>query len=229
LGDLNAESGLIRLLRSAVLAQARSVGRFTFRDVAIADGAVQAREGENSVSVAMIIGAVHEGDATEVAATTAALTQALADIDQIVAIFSANGNGPPDFDRLRALLARGLAILQQAASGGDDAAASADYADNGGNGDNTDNGGGDANEQGDGGQRGGGAAGVGRLRTRADAKRALEQISAFLERTEPGHPAPIFVRRAVRLLEMDFLQIIAELAPDALPRVHDLGGIVPSE
>ena len=148
-----------------------------------------------------------------VASTRTALDQTLIDLDQIVAVFNANSNGPPDFDRLIGMLKRGQTLVAQATANANDESG----ADEGSAGH-------DGGESG-----GGGGGGPGRLRNRADAKRALEQICEFLERTEPGHPAPIFARRAVKLLDMNFLEIINELAPDSLPRVHDLGGIVPPE
>lgn len=63
------------------------------------------------------------------------------------------------------------------------------------------------------------------LRSRSDARVALDQIARWLERSEPGHPAPLLIRRAERLLDMSFLEIVADLAPDSLPAIRGVAGI----
>jgi len=65
----------------------------------------------------------------------------------------------------------------------------------------------------------------GKLKTRADARRVLESVCDFLERTEPAHPAPILIRRAARLLDLSFVDIIRDLAPEAAGTIENLGGI----
>jgi type VI secretion system protein ImpA len=67
--------------------------------------------------------------------------------------------------------------------------------------------------------------GHGKLRSRADARRQLESVCDFLERTEPAHPAPLLIRRAARLLDLSFIDIIRDLAPGAATEVEHLGGI----
>jgi type VI secretion system protein ImpA len=69
------------------------------------------------------------------------------------------------------------------------------------------------------------AAAQGKLRNRADARRQLESICEFLERTEPSHPAPLLIRRAARLLDLSFLDIIRDIAPDAAGQIENLGGL----
>jgi len=70
-----------------------------------------------------------------------------------------------------------------------------------------------------------GANGNGQLHSRADARRLLESVCEFLERTEPSHPAPLLIRRAARLLDLNFLDIIRDIAPEATGHVESLGGI----
>lgn len=68
------------------------------------------------------------------------------------------------------------------------------------------------------------AAVVGALRSRDDARRQLLAVAEFLERTEPTNPAPLLVRRAARLMEMGFIDILRELAPDSLGTVQNITG-----
>jgi type VI secretion system protein ImpA len=73
----------------------------------------------------------------------------------------------------------------------------------------------------------GAAAGAvpGEIRSREDAIRSLDAISEFFRRTEPSSPVPLFVDRAKRLIARDFLELLAELAPESLASVRQVGGI----
>ena len=74
----------------------------------------------------------------------------------------------------------------------------------------------------------GGSAGAeslpGTIRSRQDVVRLLEDICAYYARTEPASPIPLLLRRAQRLVSMDFLQIITELTPDALSQIMMVAG-----
>jgi type VI secretion system protein ImpA len=61
--------------------------------------------------------------------------------------------------------------------------------------------------------------------SRADASRALDAVCAYLERHEPANPAPLLIRRAQRLMAMGFLDIMRDIAPDALSTVEHIAGI----
>jgi type VI secretion system protein ImpA len=65
----------------------------------------------------------------------------------------------------------------------------------------------------------------GQIRSRDDAIRSLDAVSEFFRREEPSSPVPLFVDRAKRLIARDFLEVLAELAPDSLAAVKHVGGI----
>jgi type VI secretion system protein ImpA len=65
----------------------------------------------------------------------------------------------------------------------------------------------------------------GELHTREDALRMLDRVCEFLERTEPSNPAPLLIRRAQRLMNMSFVEILEDLAPDGLSQVRNVTGI----
>jgi type VI secretion system protein ImpA len=64
----------------------------------------------------------------------------------------------------------------------------------------------------------------GTVNSRADVSRAIDQLCDWLERTEPSHPAPLLLRRAQRLLNKNFLEIIRDIAPDGTDQVVRLAG-----
>ena len=65
----------------------------------------------------------------------------------------------------------------------------------------------------------------GPIRDRDEAIHLLEAICQFFERTEPTNPGPLFMRRAQRLLNKSFVDIIQDLAPDTLNRIEDITGM----
>lgn len=62
------------------------------------------------------------------------------------------------------------------------------------------------------------------LASRDDVRLGLEKMCRYFEVNEPSHPAPILLRRAQRLLGLDFYEIIRDLAPEGLHQLEALGG-----
>jgi type VI secretion system protein ImpA len=77
------------------------------------------------------------------------------------------------------------------------------------------------------GEGGGGATvvAVGAIKSRQDAIRALDAAAEFFRRNEPSSPIPLFLDRAKRLVAKDFLEVLADVAPDALPQARSAGGL----
>jgi type VI secretion system protein ImpA len=69
------------------------------------------------------------------------------------------------------------------------------------------------------------SAPAGQIASREDAVRVLEIVAVFIERSEPSNPAPLFIRRAQRLMSRNFVEIIEELAPDSLSQIQKLAGL----
>ncbi|MEQ1759514.1 MAG: type VI secretion system protein TssA [Vicinamibacterales bacterium] len=67
------------------------------------------------------------------------------------------------------------------------------------------------------------------LRSRQDAIRALEAVAAYFRHSEPSSPVPLLVDRAKRLVSKDFLEVLADIAPEALAHARSAGGLPPSE
>ena len=69
----------------------------------------------------------------------------------------------------------------------------------------------------------------GSVRSRQDVIRVLDQICDFYKRTEPSSPVPLILQRARRLVDMDFVQLLTDLAPDSLTQINVIAGIRPEE
>ena len=55
--------------------------------------------------------------------------------------------------------------------------------------------------------------------------RALDAVCKFYERTEPGNPAPLLIRRAQRLMHKSFVEIMQDLAPESLGTIRNIAGL----
>ncbi len=79
-------------------------------------------------------------------------------------------------------------------------------------------------EAGDAGTGGGGEGGAARLRgfvvttpqSRADVVAALDAVTRFFHEREPTSPVPLMLKRVRAWVEMDFFQLLNEIAPSAL-------------
>jgi type VI secretion system protein ImpA len=69
-----------------------------------------------------------------------------------------------------------------------------------------------------------GARAVGAIRTREDCLRVLDQVCEWFAHNEPSHPAPLVIQRAKRLVTMNFLVIIRDLAPEGMRQVEEVVG-----
>ena len=72
-------------------------------------------------------------------------------------------------------------------------------------------------------------AASGAVRGREDVVRELDRLCLWLEHNEPGHPAPLLLRRAQRLMQMNFMEIIREMAPNGLEQVQTVVGPQPEQ
>ena len=70
-----------------------------------------------------------------------------------------------------------------------------------------------------------GAVAVGAIKSRQDAIRALDAVAEFFRRNEPSSPIPLFLERAKRLVSKDFLEVLADIAPEAVPQARAAGGL----
>lgn len=206
--------GLLRDVRAARLFRERAHGDLTVRMVEVALGKSPARTGETVPTQAEVesnVAAVLQQDPElgPLVQGTAAEAKALAKYldDQV------GSDRSPD---LKPLIGTLSAIEQMVSR------LAASMSPSGGGGDAGAGGGG-------GGGGGGGNAASGEVRSRQDAILLLDKISDFLARTEPTNPAPLLLQRAKKLMTMNFIELIKELAPDGLNHVRNVTGVKEEE
>ncbi len=64
----------------------------------------------------------------------------------------------------------------------------------------------------------------GEIRSREDVVTTLEKMCEYLARTEPSNPVQLVLRRAQRMMNMNFLELLNDLAPDGLSQAEKIVG-----
>ena len=209
-------------LRRQPLVQVRGLGSYSWRDVLIARGELKPAEesgaeegGPEMPNLDLIKGAflgMEFDDLNRIAG------QAKDGIDQLAAIkaFVEERVDPSEsvnFTSLEQLLREMSAFLQERV------AERAEALPGGGNG-----GGAHSPDDGPSAPAAQTAPVSGTIRSRRDVTAALEKICAYYETQEPSSPLPLLLRRAQRLVDKSFVEIIQDLTPDGLKQVEQISG-----
>jgi type VI secretion system protein ImpA len=196
------------------LVASRQHGRFSLRDIDIANGAVSPGATEARPDERAIQEAFKEIPTEELTALEQSVVAAVAALNSIDSRLRGEG-GPevaPDFGPLATQLAKLNRLYKDQLASRADAvpAAGSDEA---------------------GAAGGAAAAGFagGAIRSRQDAIKALDSVADFFRRNEPSSPIPLFVERAKRLVAKDFLEVLADIVPDAVLTARSAGGLKPEE
>lgn len=190
-------------LRRVPLVNGGQHGRFSLRDLDIASGQVPPSATDKPVDEAQIHAAFASVPLEELTRTQQCAAGALATLKQIDATMreTAGTNAAPTFDPLSAQLTKIDRTLRAQLAARPDGTG------------------------GEGVEPGVGTAAVGAIRSRQDAIRALDAVAQFFRQTEPSSPIPLVVDRAKRLVSKDFLEVLKEIAPDALAQARAAGGL----
>jgi type VI secretion system protein ImpA len=189
------------------LVSSRQHGRFGLRDIEIARGQTTPGPLEGKPDEAAIREAFREMSDAELAALDKSVADATSALNSIDARMRADG-GPdmaPDFGPLSTHFAKiGRFLKEQLELRAPAPAVGADGSPVAGA------------------QTAGFSGGIA---SRQDAIRALDAVADYFRRNEPSSPIPMFVERAKRLVAKDFLEVLADIAPDALSTARSAGGL----
>jgi len=209
LAPLAAGDALLADLRAASIVARR--GSLTLREIELGLGRAEPHAGESQPTEAGVLQGLAAlcAEQPDAAGTLSGCAEAAEAI--VSAVDAQVGSAAPDLSALTKLLGSGtLALARMAPGGADGEEATEGAADGGGAG-------------------GGGFAvgGGGAIRSRSDAMRELERVCEWLERNEPSHPAPLLIRRAQRLMNMTFIEIMQDMAPAGIDQVQTIAGPQP--
>ena len=200
-------------IRRVPLVRSRQHGTFSLRDIDIATHQLTLGETDPQVDENQVNAAFGSMPVAELAELHESVTTAVAALHKIDAAMrdSAGTEATPTFDPLAAQLARLTQVLRaQFAAHPDSAKATISGAD-------AIAASGDA------------PLTSGPVTSRQDAIRALDAVADFFKRTEPSSPIPLFLARAKRLVSKDFLEVLADIAPEAVAQARAAGGLKSEE
>ena len=215
LNDLSSPGGLLGDLRESFVVNDRAIGELRGRDVEVALGSLEPRSGESVQARGQIEELLQAATKTH-----SELRQfpdaAIANIDALQQLMRDRVGyaAAPEFKTLRTALS-GLSDLMPREQGSSHAAAAGDGPEESG--------------AGSGSPRGSRASLPTAIESRVDALRAIDMVCEYLERTEPTNPAQLLLRRARKLVNKNFVELVRELAPESLGEVARVMGISPDE
>jgi type VI secretion system protein ImpA len=223
LNEMSSAAGLFGDLRQSLVVSSRAIGELRGREVEIALGTLEPRDGEMAPSrdqISQMLGAA----ADENAALRPFPQRALGHLEKLNELMQERvGYGSaPDLQSLTGLMS-GLAGLMPDDQNETASEASADFGFDSG----AESAGAGAPAPRRSGMRGGGLGGT--VETREDALRAIDMVCTYLERTEPTNPAQFFLRRARKLVDKNFIELVRELAPESLDAVARIMGVSADE
>ncbi|MCB1777124.1 MAG: type VI secretion system protein TssA [Candidatus Competibacteraceae bacterium] len=210
-------------LRATPLVSSRSLGRFSLRDVQIAAGILTpvASDEENAPpNQTMIDGAFQDADLEELQAIADAVAAALGHAERIEALLTdqVGVTEAPDMSALAGVLKEIRHVLAEQLERRGVGIGSEDEA-------------GEIME-------GTIATGapvtgprmiVGEIASREDVIRTLDKICDYYKRYEPSSPVPFMLKRAKKLVTMDFVELLQDLAPNATEQTDLIFGLQPEE
>ena len=212
LAPLSDSSMVLRDLYDCVLGTSRAVGAIRVRDIAIAHSKLTASGKDPAYSLPQVTDDLLDiytatPNVFDLAIGAAALAQ------QLEALIEAKtGRGDQiDLKPLRTLTHLLRTVCQATVTAANPEAAQAAEAEADGN-------------AAPGAARAAGSPMRGEISTRQDALQMLDKVIAFLEKTEPGNPAPMLIKRAKRLVGVSFIDIMNDLAPDAINSIQNITG-----
>ena len=207
LSDLQSVLGYFR---TTPFVQSPRLGRFSLRDLRIANGTLKVTTpGEGpEASLTEMEACCMDCAEDELVQTTAAISEALEHAKAIDGIFTDKvGTAGPDFKNLLSdiyelkkfldpQLARRLPVEGEAEGEGGEASDSA----------------------------AGPARANGAIAGPQDVMRRLDEVCDYYTRCEPSSPVPLLLRRAQRLVGMDFMDLLKDLAPGGISELRVVSG-----
>ena len=197
----------LHYLQAAPLVSSRALGSYGLRSLLMAKGELSPTDDEDAADLATIDAAFMDADIDELKTTAEALTRTSGDLAAVDAVLmeKLGATEAPDLDALSGMLKSMQAVMDEHLAR---------------------RGVGEAPDEAADGQGPAGARAVsGAINSREDAVRMMEKISDYFERNEPSSPVPLLMRRAKRLVSMNFMDILKDMAPKGVSEAASIGGV----
>ncbi|WP_010585280.1 type VI secretion system protein TssA [Schlesneria paludicola] len=206
----------LRPLKTYPLVSSRAVGRFSLRDIAIANGELKAPAGIEPPDWPKINAAFLDAPIDELSADLSAIKSSIDSLTEIQKLFAekVGASSGVNFEPLKSVMKDADKVLsEQLKKRGVSLEAPAAAA--------------EATAE-------GGVEGVvvanapqrlaGEITSRDDVVMAIEKICDYYAKCEPSSPLPLLLDRCKRLVSASFLEIINEVIPEAMKQAQAIGG-----
>lgn len=207
---LSDSANMVASVRETALVSSRSLGRYSLRDIAIAEGTLTATGDDKPTDMTTIDAAFMDCDLDELVQTNDSVVQSIANTETIESIMvdHVGTENAPDLTNLRNELKQARNILAERLSRrgvgvktSDDAGIDAMTS--------------EATAK----------PFTGEIKSRDDVVRMLDKACEYFKRNEPSSPVPLLLQRAKRLVSADFMEVVRELAPDGLTQAQRNAGV----
>ncbi|MHC5061564.1 MAG: type VI secretion system protein TssA [Planctomycetota bacterium] len=185
------------------------MGRFSFRDIQVAKGAITVSEEQRAQipEMSVIDAAFRDTEIEKLQSSSEAIEGAIEHASGAMEVFSerAYQSQSPDFSNFLTLLKNIRKCLMEHLGG--EGAGTADEGETGAS------------------AAGGGVQVSGSIQSPQDAMKVLDKVCEYFERHEPSSPVPLLLRRAKMLVSKNFLEIIENMCPGARSEVETISGV----
>ena len=189
------------------LVEARGLGRFSLRDILVAQGEITAAGEEEVPTAALIEGAFDESDINDLRVSAEAAHESLAALNAIDSEVEKHlgAANTPDLTPITHLLSQisevfSSQLARRGVVGPENASADPAPVTSAG-------------------------SAPGGIRGPADVIRALDEISKYYKENEPSSPLPHLMARAKRLVNASFAELLRDIAPGGLDEFRNVTGI----
>lgn len=206
--------GMLGFFRTTPFVQSPRLGRFTLRDLRIANGSIKIStdgEGAEPPGLTQIEACCMDCAEEQLAENVAAINAAFDHVKTIDAIFNEHvGTSGPDLKPLLSDIYEVKKFLEpQLAKRSPQAEELVETEE------------GETSSA----STGKAAASSGRIETPQDVIRRLDDICDYYARCEPSSPIPLLLRRAQRLVGLSFVDLMKDLAPGGMSELQVISGV----
>ena len=205
--------GMLGFFRTTPFVQSARLGRFSLRDLRIANGSLKVaaseEDGAEQPTISQIEACCMDCPEEQLTANVAAISATLDHVKAIDAIFNEHiGTAGPDLRPLLSDIYEVKKFLEpQLAKRSPQADEASDETD------------GEASPA-----SSGSAKASGRIEGPQDVIRKLDEICDYYARCEPSSPIPLLLRRAQRLVGLNFVDLMKDLAPGGMGELQVISG-----
>lgn len=216
LGD---SGSILNILKKLPIAESRGFGNVSLRDCEIANGSITPASEDESVEVSHVTAVFMEAKKESLVDKSLQISQLI----EVLKSFDAYlleiipADAPTEIKTLIKVLSDMLKCINSNAQNRDDWAADSNNSES------------DADESQDNNENSSTHAAAVKVKkginNRSDVTKGIDDICKYYEKNEPSSPVPLLLQRAKRMVDMDFMEIIKDMAGEAISEVRNITGV----